>query len=289
MKSLFFIFAISLVLFTSCGKNSADYKALKAQNDSLLNAKQALQTEVDGYFMTMNQIEQNIEKIKNAEDAISIQPKGQELTVDQQTKINDDMAYLSQLLQANKDELAQLKLKLKNSGFKSTQLQRTISRLTKSLDEQTAQVLALQTQLSERDSVISTLGTRVSDLDKNVEVLSTDVKSKETKIKEQDDAIHTAWYVFGTKKELKEQNITSSEGLFSSKKVLQKDFNKNYFVRIDARNTKSIPLFSKRAKILTVHPKSSYTLEKEKENFVLLITNPSDFWSISKYLVIEVD
>ena len=289
MKSLFFIFAISLVLFTSCGKNSADYKALKAQNDSLLNAKQALQTEVDGYFMTMNQIEQNIEKIKNAEDAISIQPKGQELTVDQQTKINDDMAYLSQLLQANKDELAQLKLKLKNSGFKSTQLQRTISRLTKSLDEQTAQVLALQTQLSERDSVISTLGTRVSDLDKNVEVLSTDVKSKETKIKEQDDAIHTAWYVFGTKKELKEQNITSSEGLFSSKKVLQKDFNKNYFVRIDARNTKSIPLFSKRAKILTVHPKSSYTLEKESENFVLLITNPSDFWSISKYLVIEVD
>jgi len=60
-------------------------------------------------------------------------------------------------------------------------------------------------------------------------------------------------------------------------------------VRIDARNTKSIPLYSTRAKILTIHPKSSYTLEKENGNFILLIVDPAQFWSVSKYLVIEVD
>lgn len=289
MKSIFFYLAIVLVLFTSCGKNSADYKALKAQNDSLMNAKQALQNEIDGYFLTMNQIEQNIEKIKNAEDAISIQPSGQEFNEDQRTRINDNMVYLNEMIQANKDELAQLKQKLKNSGFKSSQLEKTIARLTRSLEEQTAKVALLEKQLSEKDSTIAQLGTRVSDLDRNVEVLNTDLKTKDTRIKEQEDAIHTAWYVFGTKKELKEQNIVSSDGLFSSKKVLQKDFNKNYFVRIDARNTKSIPLFSNRAKILTNHPKSSYTLEKENGNFVLLIVNPGEFWSASKYLVIEVD
>jgi len=60
-------------------------------------------------------------------------------------------------------------------------------------------------------------------------------------------------------------------------------------VKIDARNTKSIPLYSSHAKILTNHPKSSYTLEKQNGNFVLLIVNPNEFWSVSKYLVIEVD
>jgi len=60
-------------------------------------------------------------------------------------------------------------------------------------------------------------------------------------------------------------------------------------VRIDARNTKSIPLYSSHAKILTIHPKSSYTLEKENGNFVLLIVDTDEFWSISKYLVIEVE
>jgi len=71
--------------------------------------------------------------------------------------------------------------------------------------------------------------------------------------------------------------------------VLESDFNNNSFVRIDALNTKSIPLYSSRAKILSTHPKSSYSLEKENDSFTLLITDTEAFWSVSKYLVIEVD
>jgi len=290
MKPTIFSLAILLVLMASCGKRSADdYQALKAQNDSLQNAKLKLQDEVDGYFSAMNQIQQNIEKIKSTQNSISIQPVGQELNDDMRKKINEDMAYLNEMLQTNKDELARLKAKLKRSGFRSAELEQTISRLSKSLEEESSKVAELQIQLSQKDSLITQLGTTVNDLGKNVEDLSTDVKVKETKIKEQDETIHTAWYVFGTKKELKEQRIITSDGLFSPQRVLQSDFNKNYFVRIDARNTKSIPLYSTRAKILTTHPKSSYTLEKENGNFILLIVEPNQFWSISKYLVIEVE
>ena len=289
MKPTFFSLALVFVLLTSCGKQSADYKKLQAQNDSLMNAKLELQREVDGYFSAMNQIEQNIEKIKSTQNTIALQPVGSELSDDVRTKINEDMQYLSEMLQTNKDELARLKSKLKNSGFKSAELERTILRLTKSLEEETTKVALLNTQLAEKDSLIAQLGTTVTDLGKNIENLSTEVKTKETKLKEQDETIHTAWYVFGTRKELKEQKIITSDGLFSAQKILQRDFNKNYFVRIDARNTKSIPLYSTRAKILTNHPKSSYTLEKESGNFVLLIVNPADFWSVRKYLVIEVD
>ena len=289
MRSTLFSLSILLVLFTSCGKQSSDYRSLQAQNDSLQNAKQKLQEEVDGYFSAMNQIEQNIEKIKSTENTISIQPVGKELNDDMRTKINDDMTYLNDMLQANKDELARLKAKIKRSAFRSSELERTITRLTKALEEETTKVAQLQTELAQKDSLIVKLDTKVSEMGKNLEDLSTDNKSKETKIKEQDEAIHTAWYVFGTKQELKEQKIVTTEGLFSQQRVLQHDFNKNYFVRIDARNTKSIPLYSSRAKILTSHPKSSYTLEKQNGNFVLLITDTDSFWSISKYLVVEVE
>lgn len=297
MKPTIFSLAILLVLMASCGKRSSDdYQALKAQNDSLQNAKLKLQDEVDGYFSAMNQIQQNIEKIKNTQNSISIQPVGQEMTDDVRTKINEDMSYLNEMLQTNKDELARLKAKLKRSGFRSTELEETISRLSKSLEEESSKVAELQVQLSQKDSLITQLSSSVNDMGKNIEDLSINVKEKDSKIKEkeskikdQEETIHTAWYVFGTKKELKEQRIITSDGLFSAQRVLQSDFNKNYFVRIDARNTKSIPLYSTRAKILTTHPKSSYTLEKENGNFILLIVEPNQFWSISKYLVIEVE
>jgi len=289
MKPTFVTFAILLFLLTSCGKQSSEYRSLKAQNDSLQNEKIKLQEEVDGYFSAMNQIEQNIEKIKSTENVISSQPVGKELSEDIRTKINEDMTYINDMLQANKDELSRLKSKIRKSAFKSSQLEHTISRLTKSLEEETTKVALLQGELAEKDSIIIKLDTKVNDLGKNVEDLSTENKTKETKIKEQDETIHTAWYVFGTMSELKQQKIVTTDGILRAQKVLQRDFNKNYFVRIDARNTKSIPLYSTHAKILTSHPKSSYTLDKENGNFVLIILDTDEFWSISKYLVVEVE
>jgi cell division protein FtsB len=82
MKPIVITFAVLLVFLASCGKQSSDYKALKAQNDSLLNAKMELQREVDDYFAAMNQIQENIEKIKSTENIISLQPLGKDLTDD---------------------------------------------------------------------------------------------------------------------------------------------------------------------------------------------------------------
>lgn len=289
MKPILYTLALITVLLTSCGKNSSEYKALQAQNDSLMNSKIKLQQEVDSYFSAMNQIEQNIEKIKETEKVISVQPVGNDLGDDVRTKINDDMTYLFDMLRANKQELARLKSKLRKSAFKSSQLEKTIIKLTQSLEEETAKVALLHGELAKKDSLIVKLDTQVVKLGRDVEVLTNENKTKEVKIKEQEETIHTAWYVFGTLSELKQQKIVTVEGLFSQQRVLQHDFNKNYFVRIDARKTKSIPLYSTHAKILTNHPKSSYTLEKENGNFVLLIVDPDEFWSVSKYLVIEVE
>ncbi len=71
--------------------------------------------------------------------------------------------------------------------------------------------------------------------------------------------------------------------------MLQANFNKSYFTKIDIRVQMEIKLYSKSAKILTMHPSSSYTLQQDaNKQYVLRISNPQLFWSTSKYLVIHV-
>ena len=74
------------------------------------------------------------------------------------------------------------------------------------------------------------------------------------------------------------------------KVVLNDNLSKNDFMAIDKRNTTSIPINSKKANLVSDHPEGSYEFEKSDEGLIasLEIKNPDDFWSISKYLVVEV-
>jgi chromosome segregation ATPase len=286
---VFSVIFLVAFLTVSCGKQSSDYKKLKAQNDSLLKEKERLEREVDDYFSSINQIQENLEKIKSTENVISVEPAGEELSQDARTRINEDINYLNELLQTNKDELARLKSRLSKSSLKLTELERTITRLTKTLEEETARIAFLEKKLAEKDTLIAQMGSTISQMGENINTLTTENKSKEEKIKQLDENLHSAWYVFGSRKELIDQKILTSKGIFRKAEVLKDTFNKDYFVRIDARNAKTIPLYASKAKILTTHPTSSYTIEKQDGKLVLIIVDPTAFWSVSKYLVIEVD
>ena len=291
MKSYIFYIVAALFLISSCGiKSGREVDQLKAQNDSLMNSKLQLEKEVNEYFSAMNEVQENIEKIKNAQNVLTVEPLSENTPEDVRTKVVEDMNYINDLIKTNQDELDRLRARLKKSSFKLLDVEKTLASLTKQLNQESAKVAALQAQIQQKDSVITRLGTTVDELGKNVENLNVQNQEKETKIQEQDAALHSAWYAIGSRKELKENKIISSDGIFSAKKVLQSDFNKNYFVKVDARNTRKIPLYStSKAAILTSHPKASYTLEKENDNYVLVIVDPAEFWSVSKYLVVEVD
>ncbi len=291
MKNYFTLITAAILLLASCGKQqNSEVERLKAENDSLQNSRLQLEQEVNDYFATLNDIQQNIEKIKDAQNVISVRPLSENTPRDVRNKVSEDMAYINELIKVNKEELEKMRSKMKHSSFQLDNLEKTLASLARQLNEESAKVARLQIQLQQKDSVITKLGTTVNELGKNVEDLEQKNEEKTTVIQQQDEAMNTAWYAIGSIKELKDNKIISSEGIFSPKKVLQSDFNKNYFVKVDTRNTKSVPLYSKsKAKILTIHPKTSYTLEKENENYVLIITNPAEFWSVSKYLVVEVD
>jgi hypothetical protein len=129
----------------------------------------------------------------------------------------------------------------------------------------------------------------VGSLTEDVESLSATTASQSEKLHAQDKALNTAYYCFGTSKELKDQKILSGGGVFAKSKVLQSGFNKDYFITIDIREVTEIPLFSAKAKLKSNHPQGSYQLDKDEDgNLTLKITDVKQFWSLGKYLVIEV-
>ena len=106
------------------------------------------------------------------------------------------------------------------------------------------------------------------------------------------EELNTAFYAFGTSKELVKQGVLTKEGGFigiGKAAKLKDDFNKSYFTKVDITKVLSISILAKKAKLITSHPASSYKFVGEGKVDKLEITDSKEFWSVSKYLVIVVE
>lgn len=284
MKNLGFICIGFLLMFASCGQNSAEYKTLTAQNDSLKLVNARNNAELDELISIMNDVEDNFRNIKEAENYLSVQSAtGGEMTPSTKNRIANDMRLITETLQRNKEQISELEKKLNNSSVQSLQLKKTVQRLQSELNEKTNSLVSLQSLLAQKDNQIAELSESVASLSSDVQTLQTQTQEQQQLIKQQDATIKSAYYCFGTSKELKEQKILV-------KGQLGTNFNKDYFTLIkDINNFSEIPLFAKKAKLITKHPAGSFEMVKESSgNLIFKITNPQNFWSIEKYLVIEV-
>ena len=277
-------------LLVSCGQNSAEYKKLKAENDSLKIENTKSSSEMNEILSILNDVEADIQSIRDAENYLNIQQQtGGEFSKSNREQIKQNMQWISETLKKNKETINQLEDKLKKSGIQSSALKKTINRLSSELDQKATMIVALQEDLAKKNVRIQELDEMVSSLNEDVESLATTAAAQSEKLNEQDKALNTAYYCFGTSKELKDQKILSGGGLFSKSKVLQSGFNKDYFISVDIREVKEIPLFAAKAKLKSNHPEGSYEFVKDEDgNLTLNITDPKTFWSLGKYLVIEV-
>lgn len=289
MKKVVFAACICAAMLASCGQNSADYKKLKAENDSLRIENTKSQAEMDEMLATLNEVETDIQSIRDAENYLNMQQQSGDLAKSNREQIKDNMQLISETLKKNKQQISELQDKMKRSGIQSAALKKTIDRLSSELDQKATMIVTLQEDLAKKNIRIQELDETVASLNEDVENLATTAKAQSEKISSQDKALNTAYYCFGTSKELKDQKILSGGGLFSKSKALQSGFNKDYFISIDIREVKEIPLFAGKAKLKSNHPEGSYEFIKDEDgNLTLKITDTKAFWSLGKYLVIEV-
>lgn len=282
MKQLKLFACLALLLLGACtGKKSSPDLANMEQNDSLQRIIAQRDSEINDMMSTLNEIQEGLSAINQAENRLSIGREGE--GANKTVQIKENIKFIANTMARNRELMKRLQQQLRESRFNGDELRKTISNLTQQLDDKEQELQRLKAELDAKDIHIAELDEKIDNLNDNVENLQTDAQQKAQTISNQDKQLNTAWFVFGTKKELKEQHIMENG------KVLQSNFNKNYFAKIDIRIDKEIKFYSKSARILTMHPSGSYTLTPDvNKQYVLRITNPQLFWSTSKYLVVLV-
>lgn len=281
MKKLLMMACLAAFVLTGCndGKNNAANNA--AQSDSLNSIIAQKDSELNDMLGTLNEIEDGLNQINETENRVVLLKNGEGATKRQ--KLKEDVQFIATRMKQNKELLAKLQKQLANSSFQGDQLKKTIENLQKQLVEKEKQLQALREELDSKDIHIAALDETINNLNTQTSNLTKESSKKTEVINAQDKQLNTAWYVFGTKKELKNQHIMENG------KVMTGNFNKSYFTKVDIREVSEIKLYSKSAKLLTTHPSSSYTLVRDaNKQYTLRITNSQIFWSTSKYLVVLV-
>ena len=276
------IFAICAMTLASCndGVKKAE-EAARQQRDSLNQIIAQKDNEINDMMTTLSDIEEGFREITEAQNRVTLAKSGEGTNTSQ--RIKENFQFIQSMMKQNKELINKLKQQVRESTVKGGQLKKIIDNLTQQMEEKDKRLAALREELDRKDIHIAKLDETVANLNTNVNTLTEDNTKKAETISNQDKALHSAWFVFGTKKELKEQNILSDG------EVLRSNFNKDYFTKIDIRIDKEIKFYSKSAKMLTSHPASSYTLQRDaNKQYVLRITDPQTFWSTSKYLVVMV-
>ena len=287
----FLLGCLCLGFLASCNvKNSDEYKRLQAERDSLMQITNQDQSEISDLMEIINEVNANFDRIKEAEKYLTVQSQTTgEMSKSTKDQIASNFQMINEILQKNKEDIAKLNERLKASGGQSAQLRKTVENLNAELQERSNTILELRDALTTRDAQIASLTGTVDKLASDVQDLSMQNQEQEAKIKEQEEALNTGYYIFGTNKELKEAKIISG-GFLSSTKVLNESIDKSTFVKIDIREVQEIPVYAKKVKILSDQPKDSYTIAKDANGqAVVKILDYKRFWSLGQFLIMEVD
>jgi DNA repair exonuclease SbcCD ATPase subunit len=287
--------------------NQGKVKELESKNQQLSQLNQLQDSLLNDFLSYFNDFEENLTAIKEREGIISVTATDPEVEGDRKERINEDLRTIDELLARNNNIIDSLSARLNNAEGKSSQYRRAVNRLKTQLEEKTNTIAQLQSDLENMNLTVATLKLRVDTLTESRNTLaarsaaqSQTIQDQGARIAEQGEKIafqtkelNTAYFVTGTKRELKDANVINSEGgligIGATKKLAQ-NFDPNSFQKVDITTLNEIPVNSRKAELLTSHPADSYAFTEEgKDIQSIKITDPNRFWSTSKYLVVMVN
>jgi len=291
MKAIkFYAFiAVLALMSTSCVENSGKYKTAVAQRDSIALEKQALDSNYNQTLALLNDIEAGFAMISQNESQMKVNLKGVEGSkTNKRDQIAAQMIAIKKGIELNQAKIAELRTLANKRGNVNTKLTETIKRLQTQMDEKAVQIQTLQTELEQKNIKITELTTTVDVQSKNITEQQSTLEQQQSTIKVLDTDINTVWYCIASTKKLMEAKIISSGGLFQAKK-LGNEFDNTAFTQADMRNLTSLPTNSTKLKIISTHPQNSYKLVTGADKKITIeISNPAKFWSVTKYLVVQL-
>lgn len=296
MKQIkFFVIAlIAMALMPGCNsKTDTDRgKGIDSVNTELQDALEVADAEKDSLLALMNEINQGMLQIKQMQDIVTVQDLSQE-TPDRKQQLRADMDAIQKAISERQKKLADLERRLSQSDSYTKELKSTIDGLKAQLATQQSIIDDLNQRLAAAHAEIESLNTQVDSLtsvNKAEREQKNAAQEENARLTEDVNELNTCYYAIGTEKELKEHRIIEKKGLLRNKtKIMEGDYEKNYFTKADKRVLNEIDLHSKKAEVLTKHPKDSYTIVEAGGTQKLVISNSKRFWEQNNFLVVKIN
>lgn len=286
------ILLISTIMLTAlaCKNEKMDMGHYVAERDSILQENKVKTQQLDELNGVLATIATGLDSIAIQENLL--------FNANGRDGINLDKHQIAVRLNGMADMLARQRQKIQmlQDSLSNHQSSQSVARLQKIVE-------FLNEQLAEKDKMIKTLRADLNDSKKNITQLRASLSSMQTRadkaerktqvlttaLSKQDEIINECYVKIGTKKQLKASGLLKGGFLFK-KKVNYDEVDKSKFNAVDIRKFREIPLKSDNPKILTPQPNNrSYHFEDNGNGTCnLVITNPTLFWSVSNYLIIQL-
>lgn len=251
---------------------ATDYEQLRQES----NARDEFIRE---YTNTINQVYENLEKIRQREGYIvsfsqDLETKGD---VAIKEKILSNISSIDAYLQKSKKNLRDLQGKLKASQLKTAELEKMVENLNQTVQQKERHIAELRQQLEQLNIKVAQVEEQLS--------------RKEKLLEAQNQRLNTVFYVIGTEDELEEKGIVKKTGGFlgiGKTMKLADNLQPEYFTRANVASLGSIPIYRPidKVNILSPHPIESYhLLKRQGDETILEILKPEEFWKM-RHLVI---
>ncbi len=261
MKKIFFIITV-IFYFLSCSQENSKVTDLEAKNDSLLRIINEKDASLNEFIEALEVVQINLEIIKEKESIIKMNDYNGENDATKSESVSNDMKLIFDLMEDNKATIAELEEQIRNNRAKFSKFEKVVLGLNRQISQKNTEINDLKKLLNQKDSDISDLNENIEVLKSNVDSLYSIQKEKSEVIVKQSKELNKAFYAYGTAKELKKQGIVNRRFYVLAK--LKREFETDYFTQIDITKTKTIPLFCKKVKFLSKHPKGSYSFAKKR-------------------------
>jgi hypothetical protein len=283
---------VVMLVMASCNQQQMEAQQeeiahLTEENEMLRQTAAEKDAHLSEFFETMTNIRDNLNEIKVRQNLISEETRDKDLIgPDARQQIEDDLKIISDLMEDNRKRIATLNRRIRESNVKIQEFENLVASLTAEIEERNVEISQLRDSMNELNIYNAELTATIDRLEEeNTERLQL--------IEEQVEQLNTAYYVFGTRKELQEQEIIDRQGGIlgiGRTTVVSPNVNTDYFTRVNISQIDKVTVPASSLKLVSTHPKDSYFVETtEDEGAQIVIENPEKFWSNTRYLVVSID
>lgn len=278
---------LTSALLGSCGKSGGEVAQIVAERDSLRNETMRQRESLANLDTLVSVINSGIDSIAWQEGMLFISngengiPTRQEI-IDKVDRMKRKVAEQREIIQRLEQRLKENK---DNGTANDNGVTNLLANVKKKLEEKDREIAELHKKLEQKDVDIAELRSQVGAQNKRIAELDRRNALQTEALQRQDAMLNQCYMAIGPKKLLQQKGIIKK-----GKLVAQAALDRSKFAKVDIRKVTELNFPAKKPKILTAMPPSSYTLTTtDKNNFTLSITDPTAFWSISNYLVIQTD